>query len=94
MPATSAHLQKHFKLTIEEGLPQAAIDVIGAEQWLMCCPLCGCIHQLVGVNDKVPYAPLCQTVPSLFKVQQAAWHKLYPDIIPYKTLQLVKATRR
>lgn len=91
MPTTVAHLQKQFKLTIENGLPQVAVEMIGEGHWLKCCPLCGCMHQLQGVDAGVPYTPLCQTVPILFKEQQAIWRKLYPDVAAYTKLHLIEA---
>ena len=92
MPAIAANVQKHFKVTVENGLLQATVEVNDEGHWLMCCPLCGCIHQLLGVNEAIPYTPLCQTLPILFKTQQTAWHKLYPDTVNYKSLQLVVAS--
>jgi len=90
MPTTSTYLQKHFVLTIEGNLPQAAIEIIGDNHWLMCCPLCGSIHQIQGVDEDVPYTPTCQTIPILYKAQQVIWRKLYPDAANYTQLHLIK----
>jgi hypothetical protein len=38
----------------------------------------------------MPYTPLCQTLPALFKTQQVIWHKLYPDVAKYTTVHLVQ----
>jgi len=91
MPAALLHLQKRFKLTMHpDGQPQALVEVVDQERWVRCCPLCGCIHQLPDVDEAVPYAPLCQTQPILFKTQQTAWRKLYPDVAKCTTLHLVR----
>lgn len=90
MPTISTYLQKKFTLTIEDDLPQAAIEIVGTGHWLMCCPLCGSVHQIQGVDEDVPYTPTCQTVPVLYKAQQVIWQKLYPDVAPYTQLHLVK----
>ena len=87
MPASSAVLQKNFKLTVANGLPQAITENIGGSRWLSCCPLCGCTHQIFGADE--PYTPLCQTRPLMYKDQQSAWRKLHPDVAQYMTVQLV-----
>lgn len=92
MATSNPQLQKNFKLVIENGLPQAAVETIGAVQWVRCCPLCGSVHQIIGASDDAPYSPLCQTVSSLFKAELLAWHKLYPDVIDHKFLRLVEKT--
>jgi hypothetical protein len=92
MPTIAAHMQKKFKLTIEDGMPQATVETVGTERWLMCCPLCGSMHQLQGVDESAPYTPLCQTIPMLFKAQQLIWRKEYPDAANYTNLHLVSRT--
>ena len=93
MPAIAQYLQKRFKLTIEDGLPQAVIETNADGDWLRCCPLCGCIHHLLDevVDETQPYTPSCQTIPLLYQAQQAKWRKLYPDVVQYKSLHLVRA---
>ncbi len=85
-----AQLQKNFKLTVEDGLPQAVVELVGVVHWLKCCPLCGSVHQIQTMTEDVPYTPLCQTHASLYKAELIAWHKLYPDVVQYKSLHLVK----
>ena len=89
MPAFAANLQKNFKLTVVNGLPQATVECIGETQWLNCCPLCGCRHQILGTIGKKPYTPLCQTLPLMYKAQQTTWHKLHPDVVQYSSLHLI-----
>jgi hypothetical protein len=91
MPAIAADQQKRFKLTITDGLPQATVEINGKTHWVKCCPLCGCIHQLLGVDENIPYTPLCQKLPVLYKTQQVAWVKLHPDVSTYTSLHLVAA---
>lgn len=90
MPTIAVDVQKRFKLTIIDDLPQADLEISGKVHWIKCCPLCGCTHQIIGVDENLPYIPLCQTVPTLYKDQQAIWHKLYPDVSKYTSLRLVQ----
>lgn len=90
MAISNPQLQKNFKLVIEDGLPQAAVETINAVQWVRCCPLCGSMHQIIGTAQDAPYTPLCQTVSSLFKAELVAWHKLYPDVANLKSLRLIE----
>jgi hypothetical protein len=94
MPTIAIDLQKRFALTIIDGLPQAAVEITGQANWVKCCPLCGCTHQIISVDENVPYIPLCQTLPVLYKTQQAIWHKLYPDVSQYTALHLVPAASK
>jgi hypothetical protein len=89
MPAFAANLQKTFQLKVVDGLPQAFVESIGGTQWLNCCPLCGCTHQILGADERQPYTPLCQTLPLMYKAQRATWHKLHPDVAQYATLHLI-----
>jgi hypothetical protein len=84
------HLQKGFKLTLVDGLPQASVDVVGVVHWLRCCPLCGSVHQVQSVKKGESYTPLCQTHAYLYKTELAAWHKLYPDVVQYTSLRLIE----
>lgn len=88
------HLQKNFKLTVEDGLPQAAVDLVGVVHWLKVCPLCGSVHQIQTMTENLPYTPLCQTHPLLYKAELIAWHKLYPDVVNYQTIHLVEKAIR
>ncbi len=91
MPTINPHLQKRFKLTIHDGQPEGLVDVSDAGHLMMCCPLCGCSHQITGVDTQRPYTPLCQSLPAMFKVQRTAWLKLFPEVTPFTTLHLVSA---
>jgi hypothetical protein len=85
-----AQLQKNFKLTVEDGLPQAVVEQVGSVIWLKCCPLCGSVHQVQSMSESESYTPLCQTHAALYKAELTAWHKLYPDVVQYKSLHLVE----
>lgn len=87
MPAIVLDLQKRFKLTLTDGLPQARVEMTDDGLWLRCCPLCGCIHKIEAVEQS--YSPLCQTLPVLFKAQQTIWRKRYPDVAQYSKLNLI-----
>ncbi len=90
MATVVPHLQKNFQLRLEGGLPQATVELVGVAHWLRCCPLCGSAHQIQTMTSDTPYTPLCQTYPALYKAELLAWHKLYPDVIPYASLHLVE----
>ena len=90
MATVVPHLQKSFKLAVENGLPQATVELVGLVHWVRCCPLCGSTHQVQTLTEDGLFTPLCQIHPSLFKAELAAWHKLYPDVIPYTSLHLVE----
>ncbi len=89
MPTIHPHLQKRFKLTLNEGQPEGLVEATSAGNHLMCCPLCGCSHQITGVDTSKPYTPLCQSMPAMFKAQRTEWVKLYPEVSSFKTLHLV-----
>ena len=88
MPTTSPHLQKNFKLSIVDDMPQASVESGQDRLEIVCCPLCGCNHQLINIDTSQSYSPLCQTQPILFKEQLLSWHKLYPDVIHHKFIHL------
>ncbi len=90
MPTINPHLQKRFKLILHEGQPEVPVDVTAGGSLIMCCPLCGCSHQITQLDTDQPYTPLCQSLPSMFKDQRTAWLKLFPEVTPFKTLHLVK----
>ena len=92
MATFAAHIQKNFKLVIEDGLPQATVETIKSVQWVRCCPLCGGVHQVVDMEVGEAYTPMWQMVPALFKAELAAWQKLYPDVTNLKALHLVEKT--
>lgn len=92
MPATLPHLQKDFKLTLHNGEPVGLVESTKEGLLVKCCPLCGCVHQVMNVDMGLSYTPLCQTVPDLFKVLQTAWQKLNPSVAPYKTIHLTTVT--
>jgi hypothetical protein len=89
MPTIVEHVQKRFNLSIIDGLVQATVDIIGAGSWVECCPLCGCSHQILGVNESSQYIPLCQTQPTLFKAQLVVWLKQYPEVRNFTSLFLI-----
>jgi hypothetical protein len=88
MPAVIPMLQKHFRLMLTDGIPNGTVELSGTGHTMKCCPLCGCMHQIEGMNDSVPYTPLCETLPTVFKAQQMVWRKLHPEVAKYSTLHL------
>ncbi len=91
MPIVASHLQKHFKLDMLDGLPSSTVTVKDIGRWLMCCPLCGCTHEVGSADESKPYTPMCQSLPVVFKSAQTAWQKIHPEVSEYKTLRLVHA---
>jgi hypothetical protein len=92
MPATLPHLQKTFVLSMHEGKPVGLVEKTDEGYMVKCCPLCGCVHHLIDVDMSMPYTPLCQSIPDLFKLQQTAWQKLNPTVSPFKSLHLSTVT--
>jgi len=90
MPVMDMNVQKHFKLDVIDDLPSSTITLRGTQRWLVCCPLCGCTHDVSGADDTQPYTPYCQSLPAVFRTVQVAWQKLHPEVAKYKTLRLVK----
>lgn len=90
MATFTPHLQKTFKLTYKQDLPEATVEQMGVTHWLRCCPLCGSVHQIQNMAKDQPYTPLCQTHPELFKAELLAWRKLYPDVTQYTSVCLVE----
>ena len=89
-PSTIQHLQKLFKLTVKDSFPQVTVETMGKGRWLMCCPLCGCQHQILGVDETLPYTPLRQAKPLLYKAEVSAWRKLNPEDAKYVKLHLMR----
>lgn len=94
MATSNPQRQKNFKPTIENSLLQATVDTINNVRWLLCCPLCGSVHQIMQSSNDELYTPLCQTSPALFKAQLVAWHKLYPDVVNFTSLHLMNKTAK
>lgn len=88
MPTVDLQVQKQFKLTMLDGVIQATVEPVGDIHWLRCCPLCGCMHQIVKVDESQPYTPMCQTLPSVYAAQSGIWRKLYPDVAKHTKLKL------
>lgn len=89
MATVIPHLQKNFKLKVEDGLLYATVELVGSVNWVRCCPLCGSMHQVMSGFSDAPYIPMCQTHPLLFKAELLAWHKLYPEVTKHNSLHLV-----
>jgi hypothetical protein len=71
-----------------DGVIQATVESVGNSHWLRYCPLCGCMHQIVGVDESKPYTPLYQTLPTVYTAQPPAGKKLYSDIFKHTKVKL------
>lgn len=91
MPMSHSEQQKRFKLTLYDGQPEGVVEATQGARMVMCCPLCGCIHQVMGVDMSKPYTPLCQSNPPMFKLQVSAWQKRFPEVVTFKSIHLVGA---
>lgn len=59
MPIMSKHYRAAFKWREMDNVPVAAVTVLNGRGWLLCCPLCGCIHETRMAQTTGAYAPDC-----------------------------------
>ncbi len=59
MPIMSKHYRAAFKWREMDNVPVAAVTVLNGRGWLLCCPLCGCIHETRMAQTTGTYAPDC-----------------------------------
>lgn len=55
----SKHYRAAFKWREMDNVPVAAVTVLNGRGWLLCCPLCGCIHETRMAQTTGAYAPDC-----------------------------------
>lgn len=94
MPFKVVEAQKAFIFqTSEAGIPLAHVTRWGNGVWVMCCPLCGMLHEVLKGQTAGEFEPECiarVTHPTVF----AAWQQKHPDAIGKSTVQLVSAAAR
>lgn len=59
MPIMSKHYRKTFKFFQVDGVPAAETVVLAGHAWILCCPLCGCLHEVRGGQTEGAYRPDC-----------------------------------
>lgn len=75
--------QAAFKFTLVDGLPVATVERWGNGFWIVCCPLCGYIHNLPA-NVRVdaigkPFTPNCVIAKTVHRKQYHKWIDMYPQ---------------
>ena len=80
--------QKSFVFRLSSvGVPVAEVERVGTGLWLVCCPLCGMLHDVTGQRDGVVIAPRCDlslTHPWVY----TAWLTLHPDAAQFQCVLL------
>lgn len=102
MPIISKTYRKAFRWRETDGAPVAAVTVLNARGWILCCPLCGCVHEVRGGQTDGTYKPACllralATMPPAPRSGGGAdWRRLldlwqadYPAAAAHDTLQLL-----
>lgn len=61
MPIIASQPRREFewKLDNATGLPVAPVTILGRGRWILCCPLCSCVHEIRGKVDSTVYTPRC-----------------------------------
>ena len=91
MPFKIVEEQKAFTFTLVNGLPVATVERWGKGLWVLCCPLCGCIHdcsaQQKQIADGGAYEPVCllkRTHPAAYR----RWVSRFPESAQYTRIRL------
>lgn len=90
MPFFIKDEQEKYKFELINSLPIATVQKMGTAYWVMCCPLCGCIHHLLNIPldlDGGEYQPICllkKTHPASY----AKWLSAHPETSEYSKIAL------
>jgi hypothetical protein len=89
MPFKIIAEQKRFKFELSSaGLPIADVERMGTVFWVMCCPLCGCIHDLSRQPETVgEFEPKC-LLPRTHKSAYVEWVTKQPTAPAYTRISL------
>lgn len=78
-----------FRWTLDGDTPAAQVETIGNGAWVMCCPLCGLIHDVTSKANGTIWQPTCTSNHApVFKRIRAAWVKEHPQAADYQTVRL------
>lgn len=88
MPFKIPALQNTFKIELEAGLPLASVERWGNIPYALCCPLCGCLHELPkNAQNGQEYTPIC-TIKGTHPHVYAAWLKSHPGAGEHTAIRL------
>lgn len=89
MPFKIKTEQARFKFELSPAdLPIAQVERMGTAYWVMCCPLCGCIHDLTRHPATISeYEPRC-LLPHTHKAAYVEWLTKHPTAAAYTRISL------
>lgn len=71
------------------GLPVAEVERWGTGYWLICCPLCGMLHNLpANVFPAEVFEPRCQ-LPRTHPGSYSTWIAKFPAVAGQRTVALI-----
>lgn len=91
MPFSWPHEAKKYQFKLLDNLPAAPVVQIGAGLWVVCCPLCGCIHDVTGKPDGAPVVPIC-THWRPYQQRRKTWQAEHPEVKDHAAIRLVYRT--
>lgn len=102
MPIISKTYHKAFKWREVEGVPAAETVVLAGRAWILCCPLCGCMHEVRSGQVDGQYRPDCllrrlaRMAPARgagggadWPALLAQWERAYPGAAAQDTVALL-----
>lgn len=88
MPFKVEALQKVYQLDLFGGVPVAPVTKLGAMHYVLCCPLCGCLHEVgPSVLHGSTTTPRCVVKPP-HPITVANWRKAHPETANYREIVL------
>jgi hypothetical protein len=90
MPFKIEAEQKHFAFALSpDGLPVGTVEKWGGIPYLLCCPLCGMLHQIIGGSALTigEYEPRC-IIRQTHKTVYVDWVSKYPQAAQYTRVSL------
>lgn len=88
MPFKIVEEQQRFTFRVNgDGLPVAQVVRWGAGVWVKCCPLCGCLHEILKGQIEGEFEPRC-ILKVTHKAAYAAWVKKHPESPKYTRVLL------
>lgn len=103
MPIQSRTYRKAFRWIEQDGVPVATVTDLNGRLWTMTCPVCGCLHELIGGEIGKPFKPDCllRTLARMpaprgntganWRRVLADWYAQYPEAAQHDTVLLLDA---
>lgn len=90
MPYSFKHAREGFSLTLDGETPVGQVERFGGGAWLLCCPVCGCTHDVTGKPDGTTVQPTCTAskLAHLYAPIRAKWLKEHPTVAGYSAVKL------